>query len=124
MREEQVGARIAMLMRKSPYGSVYPAEGFRAMMGIAVFEMDVCVLFLDDGVYALVKGQDPSGLDMKPLGDGFATLPDVGISEFYVHDESLVERGLSPDDLAVGAKVVSAARIAEILAGCTAVLPF
>jgi tRNA 2-thiouridine synthesizing protein C len=113
-----------MLMRKAPYGSVYPAEGFRAMMGIAVFELDVCVVFLDDGVDVLVKGQDPSALDMKPLGEGFATLPEVGIAEIYVHDESLAERGLTPADLVIDAKVVSGARISEILDSCTSVLPF
>ena len=61
--------KAAVLMRKAPYGSVYTAEGFRSMMGIGVFEMDISVLFVDDGVYALVKGQDPAQLDMKPLGD-------------------------------------------------------
>ncbi len=94
-----MSARVAMLMRKPPYGTVYPAEGFRAMMGSAAFETDLCVVFLDDGVYALVKGQDPAGLDMKPLGEGYPTLSDVGITEFYVHDESLAERGLAPAEL-------------------------
>ena len=119
-----MSARITMLMRKSPYGSVYPAEGFRAMMGIAVFEMKVCVVFIDDGVYVPLKGQDPSGIDMKPLGEGFPTLADVGITEFYVHDESLAERGLTAGDLTVPARVVSSAEVAEILGASTAVLPF
>jgi sulfur relay (sulfurtransferase) DsrF/TusC family protein len=44
--------KAAVLMRKAPYGSVYTAEGFRTIMGIAVFEMDIDVVFLDDGVYA------------------------------------------------------------------------
>ena len=119
-----MSARITMLMRKSPYGSVYPAEGFRAMMGIAVFELALCVIFLDDGVYVLAKGQDPSALDMKPLGEGFPTLLDVGIKEFYVHDQSLAERGLKPEDLVVEAKVMSGTEIEKILAGCATVLPF
>jgi tRNA 2-thiouridine synthesizing protein C len=119
-----MSAKVAMLMRKAPYGTVYPAEGFRAMLGIAVFEMDLSVIFLDDGVYTLVKGQDPAALDMKPLGEGFATLPEVGITEFNVHDESLAERGLTPADLVVDARVVSGAQISEILAGCSSVLPF
>jgi len=119
-----MSAQVTMLMRKSPYGSVYPAEGFRAMMGIAVFEMKVRVLFIDDGVYVPVKGQDPAGIDMKPIGEGFPTLPDVGISEFFVHDESLAERGLTVEDLTGPAKVVSSAEAAELLASSTAVLPF
>lgn len=119
-----MSGKVAMLMRKAPYGSVYPAEGFRAMMGVAVFELSLCVVFLDDGVFSLLKGQDPSALDMKPLGEGFASLPDVGITEFYVHDQSLAERGLRAEDLVLQAKVVSGAEIDGILAGCSAVLPF
>jgi len=65
--------KVAVLMRKAPYGSVYTAEGFRTILGIAVFEVDMDVVFIDDGVYALVKGQNPAKLDMKPLGDGFPT---------------------------------------------------
>ncbi len=116
--------RIAMFMRKSPYGTVYPAEGFRAMMGIAVFEMDLCVIFVDDGVFTLVDGQCPEDIDMKSLGVGFASLPDVGITEFYVHDESLKERGLSTQDLVMDVKVVNNGELHELLDGCTAVLPF
>jgi tRNA 2-thiouridine synthesizing protein C len=113
-----------MLMRKAPYGSVYPAEGFRAMMGVAVFELSLCVIFLDDGVYTLVRGQDPSALDMKPLGAGFAALPEVGITEFYVHDQSLAERGLTPADLVMPVQLASGPEIDKLLAGCAAVLPF
>ena len=47
--------QVAVLMRKAPYGSVYTAEGFRSMMGIGVFEMDISAIFVDDGVYALIK---------------------------------------------------------------------
>jgi len=119
-----VEGKVAMLMRKAPYGSVYPAEGFRAMMGVAVFELALCVIFLDDGVYTLARGQNPAALDMKPLGEGFPTLGDVGIKKFYVHDQSLAERGLSPEDLVIPARVVSGSEIEKILAGCSAVLPF
>ena len=37
---------VAVLMRKAPYGSVYTAEGFRTLMGIAVFEMDISTVFV------------------------------------------------------------------------------
>jgi len=115
---------VAVLMRKAPYGSVYTAEGFRSMMGVGVFEMDISAIFVDDGVYALIKGQDPSGLDMKPLGDGFAMLPDFGVEKFYVHDQSLNERGLAADDLVIEAEIVDDAEVARLLESCGAVLPF
>ena len=115
---------VAVLMRKAPYGSVYTAEGFRTLMGIAVFEMDISVIFLDDGVYALLAGQDPGQLDMKPLGDGFPMLKDFGVQRFYVHDESLAERGLTTEDLVMEVEVVSSAQIAEIMEAAGKVLPF
>jgi tRNA 2-thiouridine synthesizing protein C len=115
---------VAVLMRKAPYGSVYTAEGFRTLMGIAVFEMDISVVFLDDGVYALLDGQNPGKLDMKPLGDGFPMLTDFGVSRFYVHDEALAERGLTKDDLVIEVEVVNGAQIADILERAGKVLPF
>lgn len=119
-----MGNSVAILMRKAPYGSVYTAEGFRTIMGIAVFEMDISVVFMDDGVFALLKDQDPDQFDMKPLGDGFPMLKDFDVERFYVHDESLAERGLSTDDLVLEAEVVSGAQIASILDTAGTVLPF
>jgi tRNA 2-thiouridine synthesizing protein C len=111
-------------MRKAPYGSVYTAEGFRTIMGVAVFEMDISVIYLDDGVYAVVKDQNPAKLDMKPLGDGFPMLPEFDVNKFYVHDESLAERGLTPDDLVMDVEIVDGPQIAEILETAGKVLSF
>ena len=119
-----MGNTVAVLMRKAPYGSVYTAEGFRSMMGIGVFEMDINVVFVDDGVYALVKGQDPAKLDMKPLGDGFPMLPDFDVRKFYVHDRSLSERGLTVDDLVMDVEIVDDEGVARVLGSSGIVLPF
>jgi tRNA 2-thiouridine synthesizing protein C len=119
-----MGNTVTVMMRKAPYGSVYTAEGFRSMMGIGVFEMDISVLFVDDGVYALVNGQNPETLDMKPLGDGFPMLPDFGVEKFYVHDQSLKERGLTPADLVMDVKIVDDAGAAQIMQESGIVLPF
>ena len=117
-------SKVAVLMRKAPYGSVYTAEGFRTLMGIAVFEMDISVVFVDDGVYALIDGQAPDKLDIKPLGDGFPMLTEFDVKRFYVHDASLAERGLSTDDRVLDVEVVSGEQIAEVLASAGKVLPF
>ena len=119
-----MGDKVAVLMRKAPYGSIYIAEGLRTIMGVAVFEMDISVVFVDDGVFALVKGQNPQALDMKPLGDAFPALTDMGASKFYAHDESLAARGLTPADLVLPVQVVTGAQVAQILEDAGKVLPF
>jgi tRNA 2-thiouridine synthesizing protein C len=123
-KEEKMGNTVAVLMRKAPYGSVYTAEGFRSMMGIGVFEMDINVIFVDDGVYALVKEQNPEALDMKPLGDGFSMLPDFGVTKFYVHDQSLSERALTADDLVIDVEIVNDTDVARLFETSRIVLPF
>jgi tRNA 2-thiouridine synthesizing protein C len=116
--------KVAILMRKAPYGSVYTAEGFRSVMGIGVFEMDAVLIFVEDGVYALVKDQNPEQLDMQPLGDGFPILPEFGVNGFYVHQPSLEERGLSVDDLVMEVQLIDNAELAKLLTEHDAVLPF
>ena len=116
--------KVAILMRKAPYGSVYTAEGFRSVMGIAVFEMDAVLIFVEDGVYALVKDQNSEKLDMQPLGEGFPMLPEFGVNGFYVHQTSLEERGLAVDDLVMEVELIDNAGLAKLLAEYGAVLPF
>ncbi len=116
--------QVAVLMRQAPYGSVYTAEGFRTLMGLAVFEMEIQVVFMDDGVYALKKNQRPAKLDMKPLGEGFPQLSEFETVKMYVHDASLAERGLTPDDLVMPAEIANSAQVAQILDAAGAVLPF
>ncbi len=116
--------RVLLLMRRPPYGSVYPAEGLRSVMGLAVFEMDVSLAFVGDGVYTLTRGQDPSALHMKPLGEAFAGLSEFGVKGYYVHAPSLVQRGLKGEDLVVAAVPVDDGGLQALLAEQDAVLPF
>jgi tRNA 2-thiouridine synthesizing protein C len=116
--------KVVVLLRKAPYGRVYTAEAFRTIMGIAVFEMDICVVFMDDGVYALMKNQDPEKLEMKPLGDGFPILKDFNVKRFVVHDQALVDRGLSSDDLVMEVEIANGEQITKIFDEYGKVLPF
>ncbi|MRS04616.1 hypothetical protein EG832_15580 [bacterium] len=116
--------KVAILLRKAPYGSIYTAEAYRTMMGIGVFEMDICVVLVDDGVYAMVKNQHPEKLDMKPLGDGFPMLGEFNVKRFVVHDESLAERGLSKDDLVMDVEMANSKQIVDILKEYQKILPF
>lgn len=119
-----MGQKVAILMRKAPYGSVYTAEGLRSIMGIGVFELDISVIFVDDGVYALVKGQNPAALDMKPLGDSFPMLSEFGVTRFYVHEPSLRERGLTPADLVMEVELLDDEGVARALRESGVILPF
>lgn len=85
--------------RRAPYGTIYGLEALDAMLAASAFDQDLCAAFVDDGVFQLIQGQNPSVLDMKHYTKTFAALPEFGIDNLYVEEESMIERGLSKDDL-------------------------
>ncbi len=87
------------LNRKAPYGTIYAWESLEVVLIGAAFDQVVSLMFMDDGVYQLVKGQDPSGIGMKNFSPTYRTLGDYEVKNVYVDRDSLAARGLSADDL-------------------------
>ena len=91
--------KFMFVNRKAPYGSAYALESLEVVLISAAFDQAVALAFIDDGVYQLTKGQDTSGIGQKNFSAAYKALGDYDIKKLYVERESLVERGLSADDL-------------------------
>ena len=91
--------RIMYVNRRAPYGTAYALEALDVMLAGAVFEQEVSAVFLDDGVYQLRRGQNPSVLQMKDFSKTFGALPDFDIMNLYVEEESIKQRGMTEQDL-------------------------
>jgi len=91
--------KFCYLNRKAPYGTVYAWEALEVVLIGAAFDQDCSVVFVDDGVYQLVKGQDTADLGIKNFSPTYSALGDYDIKKIYIEKESLEERGLSLDDL-------------------------
>jgi tRNA 2-thiouridine synthesizing protein C len=91
--------KFCYLNRKAPYGTVYAWESLEVVLIGAAFDQDCSLVFADDGVYQLVKGQDTADLGIKNFSPTYSALGDYDIKKVYVEKESLEERGLSLDDL-------------------------
>lgn len=85
--------------RKAPYGTVYALESLEVVLIGAAFEQDVQLLFMDDGVFQIAKGQDTAESGMKNFSPTYTALGDYEVTKMYVDKESLAERGLTVDDL-------------------------
>lgn len=120
--------RVLVLMRKAPYGSLYNWEGLQTLLIMGAYQMQgvvqIAVAFVDDGVFAITRGQDPGQLGMKPLAKTYPALPDFDIERFYVDAESLAERNLTLDDLVIKPEPLDATAMAALLDEQDAVLPF
>ena len=99
MSEQPNKKKFLYINRKAPYGTIYALESLEVVLIGAAFEQEVSLAFLDDGVFQLMEGQDTTGVGMKNFSKTYRALGDYEVRKFYVEKESLVERGLSIENL-------------------------
>src|SRR5690554_8074147 len=101
MMEEGTVKKFLYVNRKAPYGTIYALESLEVVLIAAAFEQDVSLLFVDDGVFQLKKGQDTKGIEQKNFSPTYRALEGYDIEKLYVEKESMEARGLTEDDLVV-----------------------
>ena len=94
-----VTKKFVYINRKAPYGTVYALESLEVVLIGAAFEQEVQLVFVDDGVYQLTKGQTTDGIGMKNFSKTYAALGDYDVNQIYIDEQSLADRGLTLDDL-------------------------
>lgn len=108
--------KIMVVNRKAPHGTSYALELLDMVLIASAFDQDVCVAFLDDGVFQLIKRQDSSALGNKNFSPAYRALPDHDVETLYVERESLHARGLTQEDLLLPVKLVDASELAAYMA--------
>lgn len=116
--------KFMFVNRKAPYGTIYALESLEVVLISAAFDQDVSLVFVDDGVYQLKKGQSTDGIGMKNFSPTYRALEGYDIEKLYVEKESLEARGLSEDDLLVDVQVMGKAEIADLMDEQDVVLSF
>jgi tRNA 2-thiouridine synthesizing protein C len=134
----EIVKKFMYLNRKAPYGTIYAWESLEVVLIGAAFDQEVTVMFLDDGVYQLTKGQDTKEIGMKNFSPTYRTLGDYEVKNVYVDRDSLEARGLTQDDLVQIAwedfeteeevenivEVVDSARVRELMEAADVVFSF
>ncbi len=120
--EPEIVKRFMYVNRRAPYGTIYAIESLEMVLIAAAFDQDVSVVFLDDGVYQLKKGQDTDAIGMKNFSPTYRALDDYDVEKIYVEKESLDARGLTEDDLVIPVQVVDSLSLREIMADQDVVL--
>jgi tRNA 2-thiouridine synthesizing protein C len=126
MDEDSAGTvkKFAFINRKAPYGTVYALESLEVVLISAAFDQDVSLMFIDDGVYELKKGQGTKAIGMKNFSPTYRALEGYDIEKLYVEKESLEERGLTEEDLLVDVEVLSRADMAALMEEQDVILSF
>jgi|TARA_B110000881_G_scaffold75225_1_gene65529 tRNA 2-thiouridine synthesizing protein C len=113
--EDEIVKKIMHVMREAPHGTIYTYEGLEMILIMAAYDQDISVAFIDDGVYALKKGQNTEGIEIKGFAKTFAALEGYDVEKLYVDQISLEERGLTEDDLVVDVEILSSAEIGKLM---------
>lgn len=91
-------------MRRPPFDGIQLQERLDVILTTAAFDQQVALLFLDDGVFQLKKGQQPEKQGLKDTTSIFNALEIYDVNDIYTEAESLQERGLKPGDLSLPVK--------------------
>jgi len=110
--------------RTAPYGTVYALESLEVVLISAAFDQDVSLVFVDDGVWQLKRGQQTKGIETKNFSPTYRALEGYDIEKLYVERESLAARGLAEDDLIVDVTVLSSSELGKLMEEQDVVLSF
>ena len=107
--------RFGYINRKAPYGSIYAQEMLETVLVASAFAQEVTLIFIDDGVYQLLKDQDPSDIGIKNFSATYKALEHYDVEKIYIEQESLDLRGLSKDDLVTNVEVLDSSQLADMI---------
>ncbi|MDP2368187.1 sulfurtransferase complex subunit TusC [Rhodoferax sp.] len=116
--------KFMFVNRKAPYGTIYALESLEVVLIGATFDQDVSLVFIDDGVYELVKGQQTKGIGMKNFSPSYRALEGYDVEKLYVDAVSMAQRNLTEKDLLVPVKVLDAQAMGQLMAEQDVILSF
>lgn len=106
--------KIAMLLKRSPYGDINAAEAVRHALGAASGELEVVLILTDGGVLIARKGQDETGTGFTNLEAGLRDCVGMGVA-VHAERESLAAYGLSAADMIEGVTITGSAETAGLI---------
>jgi tRNA 2-thiouridine synthesizing protein C len=124
MPEAGVAKKFMFVNRTAPYGTVYALESLEVVLISAAFDQDVSLVFVEDGVYQLKKGQQTKGIETKNFSPTYRALEGYDVEKLYVESESLAARGLTESDLIVDVQVLASAELGKLMDEQDVVLSF
>lgn len=91
--------KLLVISRRAPYGTSLAREALDVALAASVYDQDIGILFMDDGVFQLVKDQNPEQIQQKNFSATLPALALYGIENTFAHRESLEERGIANNEL-------------------------
>jgi tRNA 2-thiouridine synthesizing protein C len=95
---EMVGNKVVAVFNKAPYERISIVEGTRAIAGVVTMGSQGIAVFIDDGIYALLRNQNTASAGFEPIISWLKVLEKSKVMVKAIR-ESLEERGIQEQDL-------------------------
>ncbi len=117
--------KILLISRHAPYGTSIAKDALDAALAAAIYDQDLCMLFMDDGIFQLLRDQQAQEISQKSFTSMLSALPFYDIDKIYIHQESLEQRGLTIESLIIeNAAIVNSTQISTLLNNQDHILSF
>ncbi|SDS15610.1 tRNA 2-thiouridine synthesizing protein C [Halopseudomonas litoralis] len=104
-----------LIITRQPPARQSAREALDVALAAAAFGVPCGILFMDDGIFQLMRGQDAGQIGQKSLAANLQALPLYGVEDILVCQHSLGERGLHANQCMLEARAVNNAEIATLL---------
>jgi len=123
-KAQGVEGDLLVILRHGPHGTSWLREGLDAALVAAAFGRKVTLLFMGEGITALVPGQTSGPLGQKGTAPTLEMLEMYDIDTLLVEAEALERFGLTVEGLMLPVRAVAASQLPAVTADHSLVLTF
>ncbi len=107
--------RLLLIFRQPPFSNNRNRETVDIALACAAFDIPVSLIFLSDAVLQLVKHQAAEVIEQKSLLKTLSALQMYDVDDYYILESDLKRYQLSPGELTLPCKILSAQQFAHLV---------
>ncbi|CAG9298268.1 sulfurtransferase complex subunit TusC [Celerinatantimonas diazotrophica] len=115
---------MLFILTHAPHGSSFAREGLDAVLAASAVCDQISVLFEGDGVWQLMKGQQPQAILQRHIEPTYGMLSLYDIEHCYACKSDLEERGIAFEQMSIDLQIIDDARAADLLAQHSLIVRF
>ena len=116
--------KVGLILRQNPYDNSLAHEALDAVLAMSVHGQAITVVFMGDGVFQLLKGQNNQSIQQKSIEKKLAAFEMYDINTIFVCNFSLKQRQLTPESLSVDTRILDQQDLIQLLHNQDTLLSF
>lgn len=123
MNDDQ-SKRILWVFRQAPYGNLLSREAIDFALAAGVFDQNIGLIFIGDGVWQLLDGQNSQAIAYKNHQKLLSALSLYDITDIYADQVAIADRKINAQQLSLNARLVSDTEISQLFESADMILNF